>query len=199
MYSRAGWKRHWVAAASLAAALIACAPGTALDRAGGAPSARIGFADAALTALWSQPSRHRTAAASGPRLILMLGGAAPSATRAPAKAVAARPPAAPVRADPRAVSSFVETTASSAPAGFGCEAALAWLWDHAAPDFRLVCPGYALGRQAMTCVNEPGVCPGQREIVIADPCPAAYMNEASNSWVLEGVSRAAIDPYGSCP
>lgn len=129
----------------------------------------------------------------------MLGGAEPNTKRVPARAVAARPAAPTVLADARAPSSFVETTAPSAPAGFGCEAALAWLWDHAAPDFRLVCPGYALGRQAMTCVDEPGVCAGQREIVIADPCPAAYMNEASNSWVLDGVSHTAIDPYGSCP
>jgi hypothetical protein len=37
-----------------------------------------------------------------------------------------------------------------------------------------------------------------RIIVIADPCPAAYMNEASNSWAMMGASDAPIDPYGSC-
>jgi hypothetical protein len=37
-----------------------------------------------------------------------------------------------------------------------------------------------------------------RIIVIADPCPNAYMNEASNSWVMIGASDAPIDPYGSC-
>jgi hypothetical protein len=36
-------------------------------------------------------------------------------------------------------------------------------------------------------------------IAIADACPAAYMNEASNSWVLTGRSRAPIDPFGWCP
>jgi hypothetical protein len=34
--------------------------------------------------------------------------------------------------------------------------------------------------------------------VIADPCPAAYMNEASNSWDLVGASDAPLDPYGYC-
>lgn len=129
----------------------------------------------------------------------MPGLAAPNVRRPPAAAGASKPPTPPGPGDPFAAPSFVETAAPSAPTGFGCEAALAWLWGHAAPDFRLVCPGYALGRQAMTCVDEPRVCPGLKEIVIADPCPAAYMNEASNSWVLDGVSNAAIDPYGSCP
>jgi hypothetical protein len=50
----------------------------------------------------------------------------------------------------------------------------------------------------MTCVNVAGVCAGGKVIAINDPCPAAYMNEASNSWVLTGQSRAPIDPYGSC-
>ena len=55
-----------------------------------------------------------------------------------------------------------------------------------------------MGREAMTCKNEPGMCPGQLVIAIADPCPAAYMNEASNSWVLMGASAASLDPYGAC-
>jgi hypothetical protein len=50
----------------------------------------------------------------------------------------------------------------------------------------------------MTCLNDAGVCAGEAVIAIADPCPAAYMNEASNSWVLEGKSTAPIDPYGEC-
>ena len=48
----------------------------------------------------------------------------------------------------------------------------------------------------MTCDNYPSVCPGEKVIIIADPCPVAYMNEASNSWVVEHLSSAAIDPYG---
>lgn len=50
----------------------------------------------------------------------------------------------------------------------------------------------------MTCVNVAGICPGEQVIAIATPCKAAYMNEASNSWVLTGKSSAPIDPYGSC-
>jgi hypothetical protein len=50
----------------------------------------------------------------------------------------------------------------------------------------------------MTCINEPGVCPGQKLIAIAVPCPASWMNEASNSWVLSGLAHAPIDPYGYC-
>lgn len=61
-----------------------------------------------------------------------------------------------------------------------------------------ICPGYALGHQAMTCINVSGVCPGRKEIVIAVVCPASYMNEASNSWVLQGLRPGRIDPYGHC-
>lgn len=50
----------------------------------------------------------------------------------------------------------------------------------------------------MTCLNEAAVCPNEELIAIADACPAVYMNEASNSWVVEGLSSAPIDPYGSC-
>ena len=44
-----------------------------------------------------------------------------------------------------------------------------------------------------------GGLPGSAVIAIADACPQAYMNEASNSYVVTGTSDAAIDPYGSCP
>lgn len=80
----------------------------------------------------------------------------------------------------------------------GCAAAEAYLSAYAYPGFTVECPGDALGREGMTCLNEPGLCPGEAIIAIADACPAAYMNEASNSWVLEGRSAAAIDPFGSC-
>jgi hypothetical protein len=97
----------------------------------------------------------------------------------------------------------VPTTAPPAPApvvpsGYGCGPALAYLQAHAAPGFIFQCPGYAQGHQAMTCDNVAGVCPGTKLIAIAVPCPAAYMNEASNSWVVTGQSNAAIDPYGYC-
>ena len=81
--------------------------------------------------------------------------------------------------------------------GWGCAAALAWLAGHSAPGYRFVCPGYAYGHQAMTC-NNTSICPGQRLIVIADPCPAAYMNEAHNSWILSGLTYGVIDPFGYC-
>jgi len=84
--------------------------------------------------------------------------------------------------------------------GYGCGSALAYLASHAAPGFRFVCPGYALGHEAMTCENYASVCPGDRVIIINDPCPVAYMNEASNSWVVEDLSTVPFDPYGrGCP
>jgi hypothetical protein len=51
----------------------------------------------------------------------------------------------------------------------------------------------------MSCDDVAGVCPGAMVIAISTPCPAAYMNEASNSWVIIGDSHAALDPYGYCP
>ena len=77
---------------------------------------------------------------------------------------------------------------------------MAYLSTHAAPGYQLVCPGYAEGHEAMTCDSWASICPGAKEIVIADPCPVAYMNEASNSLVFEHLATAPIDPYGySCP
>ena len=75
---------------------------------------------------------------------------------------------------------------------------MAYLTAYAYPGFALECPGDAQGRQGMTCIDVPGACPGEHVIAIADACPQAYMNEASNSWVLMGRSDAPIDPYGSC-
>ncbi|HLI52776.1 MAG TPA: hypothetical protein VKU88_00480 [Acidimicrobiales bacterium] len=84
--------------------------------------------------------------------------------------------------------------------GYGCAAAIEWLTYHAAPGFSFVCPGNGLGGQAFTCQNVPGVCPNnERLIVIADPCPAAYKNEAWNSWVVEGLVDGPYDPFGWCP
>ena len=100
---------------------------------------------------------------------------------------------------PAATPARVATTpASSEPAGYGCSYALSYLRAHAAPGFQFECPGYADGHQAMTCVNIAGLCSGTKLIAISIPCAAAYMNEASNSWVLSGLSDAPIDPYGYC-
>lgn len=103
-------------------------------------------------------------------------------------------------------SSVTPTTSTSgvpavgAATAWGCAAALAYLNAHAAPGFTLECPAYSQGHQASTsCVSQHSPCDQQHVITIADPCPAAYMNEASNSWVLAGESNAPIDPYGRCP
>ena len=49
------------------------------------------------------------------------------------------------------------------------------------------------------CVTTSSPYGSERLIEIVDPCPAAYMNEASNSWALLGVSDVPIDPCGRCP
>ncbi len=104
-------------------------------------------------------------------------------TAAPAPAV---PPAPPI--PPRG-----QATA------FGCAAAIAYLHAYADPGFAISCPGADGGHQATTtCVNGSSPCSGEKLILIADPCAAAYMNEASNSWVISGLSTAPIDPYGQC-
>ena len=40
-------------------------------------------------------------------------------------------------------------------------------------------------------------CHVERVIDVAEPCATVSMNEASNSWVVVGVSDAPVDPYGS--
>ena len=105
-------------------------------------------------------------------------------------AVAAAP--APPPTDPSVVPPEGRATA------WGCGAALAYLQAYAAKGFMLECPGYAEGREAMTCMRETGVCPTSAVIAIADPCPQAYMNEASNSYVITGVADSPIDPCGPC-
>ena len=121
---------------------------------------------------------------------------APTTTTVRAPAVApvlasaqVRTPAPPVR---------VVAAAAVTQSGYGCAAAVSYLAGHAAPGFQFQCPGNSLGHQAMTCINVAGVCSGERLIAITVPCRAAYMNEASNSWVLLGLRQAPIDPYGSC-
>jgi hypothetical protein len=93
------------------------------------------------------------------------------------------------------------TSTTAEPSGYGCAAALAYLQANANPEFTFACPGYADGREAMTCVNIAGLCAGEHLVAIADPCPAAYMNEAynSNSWSDSlGEFTRPIDPYGTC-
>lgn len=102
-------------------------------------------------------------------------------------------------AHPRPASAVPRPVAVQSTGGYGCGPALAWLSTHAAPGFSFVCPGYALGHQAMTCRNVAGVCPGQEVIIIADPCPAAYENEAWNSLLSVGLASGPVDPFGACP
>lgn len=115
---------------------------------------------------------------------------APPTTSAPTTVPPVTAPPAPPRP--------ATTTAPAAPSGYGCGPALAYLAAHSAPGFRFECPGYSLGHQAMTCIDVPGVCAGEKLIVITVPCKAAYMNEASNSFSVQGLSNAPIDPYGYC-
>ena len=103
--------------------------------------------------------------------------------------------AGPASTPPAAAAGSVPT----GPAASTCAAALTYLAAHAAPGFVGVCPHDAGGHQASTlCIRLATCVPGTEYIWIADPCPAAYMNEASNSWVLMGVSDAPWDPYGFC-
>lgn len=139
----------------------------------------------------------------------------PPTTAAPATTSTTRPPTAPPTTAPhpsapaapvsqqQAEASALQTrsTTPAAPAlssADTCGAAVAYLAAHAAPGFQFECPGYALGHQAMTCVDVAGVCPGSKLIVISDVCPASYMNEAHNSWILSGLATGSIDPYGYC-
>jgi len=138
----------------------------------------------------------------------------------PATTTPSPPPAATVAADAASspapppatpATTSVSSTSGSPPAGtataWGCGPALQYLEAYAAPGFVFQCPGYAQGHQAMTCVDVAGVCAGEELVAISDPCPAAYMNEAHNSWVLsheafgtplpDGTSDD-IDPYGYC-
>jgi hypothetical protein len=122
--------------------------------------------------------------------------AAPTPAPAPAPAPAPTPAATvatvPAPSDPGVLPAVGQATAS------GCAAALVYLQAYAAKGFALECPGNAEGREAMTCMNQPGACPGTSVIAIADPCPQAYMNEASNSFVITGVADTPIDPFGPC-
>ena len=124
----------------------------------------------------------------------------PKPAPAPAPKPASKPAPVPEKT---AVASALQTRSQTpaAPAvntANTCGAALAYLEANSAPGFTFQCPGYALGHQAMTCVNVSGVCPGEKLIVISTVCQASYMNEAHNSWVVTGMRSGSIDPYGYC-
>ncbi|HWE67987.1 MAG TPA: hypothetical protein VG298_15200 [Acidimicrobiales bacterium] len=116
-----------------------------------------------------------------------------SATLNRLKAVADAP------AQPEPAAPIATLPARGTATQWGCAAALTYLRAYGAPGFALVCPGTDQGHQATTmCFSLSGRCAGGGLIIIADPCPAAYMNEASNSLVLSGLAEAPIDPYGEC-
>ena len=119
----------------------------------------------------------------------------PTATPSPSS-----PTAAAVVPAPAAVPAITALPARGHATAYGCPAAVAYLEAYAAPDFIIACGIDRHEHQATTtCISGGSPCSLGRFILIADPCAAAYMNEASNSWVLMGLSAAPIDPYGSCP
>jgi hypothetical protein len=142
------------------------------------------------------PARPAVVAPARPAAV-----APPAAAPAPRAAAAPAPRApAPAPAPAPAVQTRSQVPAAPAqPAADSCSAAISYLQANSAPGFSFECPGYALGHQAMTCVNVSGVCAGEKLIVISTVCPASYMNEAHNSWVLTGLRSGSIDPYGYCP
>ena len=73
------------------------------------------------------------------------------------------------------------------PPSSGCAAAVAAVTARGlapASGFTVSCPGYALGREGMTCINIPGVCAGQDVIIIAAADPLVVANEFENSRIL---------------
>lgn len=156
----------------------------------------VGDLTATMKTLWRVPTPARSAFAETASTTRTSAPPRPPATPTSLPSRPRPAPTGPVAS--RQTRPPVTTATTTAASGYGCSYALAYLVTHAAPGFQFECPGYALGHQAMTCLNEPGVCPGGKLIAIHDPCPAAYMNEASNSWVVLGLRDAPIDPYGYC-
>jgi hypothetical protein len=141
--------------------------------------------------------------ANDPNTTALDGPGDGSGTPQPAPVPAPAPAPAPAPSGAAQTGTYVSQTsgfpAAGEATGYGCNAALDYLTKYAAPGFWLVCPGYARGHQAETvCQSGTAPCNIMRIIVIADPCPNAYMNEASNSWLMMGASDAPLDPYGAC-
>lgn len=147
----------------------------------------------AVQAEWRNVAASRTVA-SPPRPAAPVAHHVAAPVQAPAHAAVPDKQAVDTALTTRSQKPAASSLASSDP----CGAALAYLRANSAPGFSFECPGYALGHQAMTCVNVAGVCPGQRLIVISTVCQASYMNEAHNSWVVAGYRTGTIDPYGYC-
>jgi hypothetical protein len=177
------------ARATISAAVPTAPTGTAAQATPPAQAAR-----ATTTTLDAAP-RTPLAPSSAPSTI--------AAPKTPDVATSTPPPQQP----PASAPAPAERTSPQAVAvdnGFGCRAALAYLAAHQAPGFIDICrPHAASGGYGFTCVDHWPQCPGRRVIAIACPAPIVYQNEASNSLVLSGLSRAPIDPYGQydrrCP
>ena len=56
-----------------------------------------------------------------------------------------------------------------------------------APGFTVTCPGFALGHEGMTCYHVTGICPGAKEIVVADVQAFVVANEFENSRIFMGL------------
>jgi hypothetical protein len=146
---------------------------------GGGPAARDGVATPADAAVGRPgPTSTSTSTSTSTTTTSTSSTTVPAPTTVMAAEVSAPPP------PPPAVTT-------------SCADAIAYLQQHQAPGFVDVCgPGSALGRYGYTCWNVPGRCPdGAKVIHIACPAPFVYMNEAHNSWALQG-QRSGIDPYG---
>lgn len=163
-------------------------------------------AASAASGRWSSPAIVRAVVPAAPVTTVAPPSATTATVLSPASTATVPSPAStvdaapvpPVTAAPVPVTTAAPVRVAAAQSSGGCAAALTYLTAHSAPGFRFECPGYALGRQAMTCINISGVCPGEKLIAIAVACPASWMNEASNSWVLSGLASRPIDPYGYC-
>jgi hypothetical protein len=177
-------------------AVVSLAPRAGPLPVSSSPAAALGRSPAATLVRARHPSRR---AARRPRP----PGPHGTRSRHPVASVHRGPARAPVAPSTRAANSPPVTQPpqgsqevhAASSLGYGCAAADAYLEREANPAFAIRCPGYALGHEAMTCLNIPGVCPGTAVIIIADPCPQAYENEAWNSWHL---STGPFDPYGWC-
>lgn len=207
---------------AVSVALVSAVGTAAVDSAvkahSGAASVEVVAADAAYSArpasppATARPSAVPPSTAAAPPTTSVPPTTTPpttatTATTAATTAVPVTRPAPPPTTAPnqarQAVATALQTrsTTPAAPAlasADTCAAAIAYLSAHSAPGFQFECPGNALGHQAMTCINVAGVCPGAKLIVISVVCPASYMNEAHNSWVLSGLQTGSIDPYGYC-
>lgn len=162
--------------------------------------AALGLQQAAVTAA-ADLSQATPAAHSSPVAHAAARPLAPAVTAAPTTTTTAPPATVPpttVKQPPAVPHTTAAPAPPPPPSDYGCGPALAYLQAHSAPGFHFECPGYSLGHQAMTCINVAGVCPGEKLIVITVPCRAAYMNEASNSYSVQGLTNTPIDPYGYC-